>query len=132
SELRFIRERYRIGADSNRMGYRLSGSPLHLLDDSQRISSAVTFGTVQLLPNGQLVILMADHQTTGGYPNLGTIIGADLPIAAQLGRNDEVKFVPVSVEAAEQAGFKIETDFALLRTGLYLRGYRASRSKEAM
>ena len=64
-------------------------------------SSGVSFGTVQLLPEGQLIILMADHQTTGGYPRIAHIISAHLPILAQKKPNDALQFVMTDLPSAE-------------------------------
>lgn len=65
------------------------------------VSSAVSFGTVQMLPNGQLIVLMADHQTTGGYPRIAHVISAHLPKLAQLRPCDTIQFKPVDTIAAE-------------------------------
>ncbi|HEX6914022.1 MAG TPA: biotin-dependent carboxyltransferase family protein [Chitinophagaceae bacterium] len=90
-----------ISAQSDRMGFRLNGSPLQLEKDIQLISSAVSFGTIQLLPNGQLIILMADHQTTGGYPRIAHVISADLARLAQLQPHTAIRFLPVSLDVAQ-------------------------------
>ena len=84
------------------MGYRLKGNSLKVKEDKQLISSGVTFGTIQLLPDGQLIVLMADHQTTGGYPRIGHVISADLPLLAQRNPGDEIKFSAVEHIIAEQ------------------------------
>ncbi|MCU0237873.1 MAG: biotin-dependent carboxyltransferase family protein, partial [Pyrinomonadaceae bacterium] len=70
SEQTLLTKSFVVSTDSNRMGYRLQGESLYLLDEISLVSSAVNFGTIQLLPDGQLIILMADHQTTGGYPRI--------------------------------------------------------------
>jgi antagonist of KipI len=56
---------------------------------------------VQLLPNGQLIILMADHQTTGGYPRVAHVISAHLPILAQKKANDVIRFCVTDLQTAE-------------------------------
>lgn len=106
-----------ISHESNRMGYRLQGTALHRRAETSLLSSAVSFGTVQLLPDGQLIILMADHQTTGGYPRIAHVISADLPLLAQLGENDKVAFHFVTVEEAENISVAFEKDINLLRLG---------------
>lgn len=83
---------FQITKDSNRMGYRLSGEMLTTIEKVSLLSSAVTFGTMQLFPNGQIIVLMASHQTTGGYPRIGTIIAVDLPKLAQMGSLTEIYF----------------------------------------
>lgn len=98
----FAGSNYNILNNSNRMGYRLKGDSLKVKEDKQLISSGVTFGTIQLLPDGQLIVLMADHQTTGGYPRIGHVISADLPLLAQRNPGDEIKFSAVEHIIAEQ------------------------------
>jgi len=93
---------YKILNNSNRMGYRLKGNALKVKEEVQMISSGVTFGTIQLLPDGQLIVLMADHQTTGGYPRIGHVITADLPLLAQYNIGDEIKFCTAEHAVAEQ------------------------------
>jgi len=93
---------FSITKNSNRMGYRLSGDPLIRKNSDELISSPVTFGTIQLLPDGQLIILMADHQTTGGYPRIGTVISADLPILAQKKPGDIIRFRETDIFNAEK------------------------------
>lgn len=103
SQADLIKTGYGITRQSDRMGYRLSGRELQQAKNSQLLSTAVTFGTVQLLPNGQLIILCADHQTTGGYPRVAQVIRADLPTLVQKSIGEEIHFVFVTMEKAEQA-----------------------------
>lgn len=91
---------FQVNSASDRMGYRLTGPQLET-GGEQLVSSGVNFGTVQLLPSGQLIILMADHQTTGGYPRIAHIISAHLPILAQKGPNDVIRFRITQLEVAE-------------------------------
>ena len=104
--------------DVNRMGYRLKGPPLYLLHEKEMVSAAVTFGTVQLLPDGQLIVLMADHQTSGGYPRIANVIDVDLPLLAQLSSGDGVSFRLITNEEAEKVKMKFERELAFLCTGL--------------
>lgn len=97
----FTETNFKIKNNSNRMGYHLEGCSLKMKKEMQLISSAVTFGTIQLLPEGQLIILMADHQTTGGYPRIGHVINADLPMLAQSNPGDEITFSEVEIVIAE-------------------------------
>ncbi len=121
-ERSFLNDGFTVTKDSNRMGFRLSGPPLHLLHSKEMVSAAVTFGTIQLIPDGQLIVLMADHQTVGGYPRIANVISADLPLLAQLGPGDGVSFHLVSVADAEQASAIFENDLCWLRTGIRLLG----------
>lgn len=116
SQAGFGSQEYTITNRSDRMGYRLSGEQLFLKKPAEMISSAVTFGTIQLLPDGQMVILMADHQTAGGYPRVAHVIERDLPVAAQLGPSDKVAFRLITLAEAEALYFEQQRDLALLRT----------------
>ena len=124
SERVLLNEMFTLTKDSDRMGYRLNGEPVHLLHEKELISSATSFGTVQLLPDGQMVILMADHQTSGGYPRLGNVISADLPIAAQLGPGDRVAFKLVSVGEAEEIRMKLEHELTVFKVACRLRQHQ--------
>lgn len=93
---------FTIQPSSDRMGYSIEGPALSQLKEEQLVSSAVGFGTIQLLPDGQLMILMADHQTTGGYPRIGHVVKAHLPKLAQLQPGSKLTFKMISHAAAEQ------------------------------
>jgi antagonist of KipI len=112
---------FAISSDSNRMGFRLAGPSLFRLSETEMLSSGTAFGTIQLLPNGQLVVLMADHQTTGGYPRIANVIERDLPLLAQLGPGDKVEFSLIAHSEAERLLLDLERDLSFLRTGLRLR-----------
>lgn len=121
SERDLLHEAFTITNDSNRMGFRLKAKPLYLLDQREIISAGVAFGTMQLLPDGQLIVLMADHQTSGGYPRLGNVISADLPLLGQLGPADGIGFHRVSTEEAEILASQFEKDLCTLRLGVSMR-----------
>ena len=112
--------------DCDRMGYRLSGPPLHLLHKREMISAPVTFGTIQLLPDGQLIVLMADHQTSGGYPRIGNVISTDLPLLAQCRSGDGVSFTLVSIDEAERLASRFDRELNYLRVGCRLQGQNAN------
>jgi len=99
-------EMFQISLEADRMGYQLKGPVLETKDSKQLISSAVNFGTMQLLPNGQLIVLMADHQTTGGYPRVGHVISAHIPILAQRKPGELVYFKTTDLESAEEKFIK--------------------------
>lgn len=111
----FQQQTYRITRKSNRMGYRLNGEPLYLQKPREIVSTAVNFGTIQLLPDGNVIVLMADHQTTGGYPRLANIIKTDIALGAQLGANDKIGFHLVSLREAENLFIQFENDLKLLK-----------------
>jgi KipI family sensor histidine kinase inhibitor len=109
---RLTRARFVIDAQSNRMGYRLTGAVLPVSRGGEMISDATFAGGIQVPPSGEPILLMADRQTTGGYPQLATVISADLPIAAQLAPGEWVEFAVCSrAEAlaalrAQEAGLR--------------------------
>ncbi len=94
-----ISRRYTVSPESDRMGYRLTGPALPHSGPLEMVSDATAPGAIQVLPNQQPILLMADCQTTGGYPQIAVVISADLPLAAQLLPGDTIGFSPV--EAAE-------------------------------
>lgn len=112
-----------ISNDSNRMGFRLRGPDLHLTESTEIVSAAVNFGTVQLLPDGQLIVLMADHQTSGGYPRVAHVISADLPLLAQLGPGDKFAFKVVELREAEHLAAQVEADLQKLKIGVSFGRY---------
>ena len=122
----FLESTYTISNRSDRMGYRLTGEHLKLTKNVEMLSSAVSFGTIQLLPDGNLIVLMADHQTTGGYPRLGHVISLDLPLLAQLGPSDKVGFHLNSIEEAENLSLQFEQELNLFRIGCRLRSTASS------
>lgn len=93
---------YSIGSDSERMGYRLLGAALALERPLELLSEAVTFGTVQVPPSGQPIVLMADRQTTGGYPRIANVISADLPLLAQRLPGERVRFQLTTLQTAQR------------------------------
>lgn len=109
---------FKVLGDSNRMGFRLKGDVISLSESREMLSSAVAFGTIQLLPSGQLVILMADHQTTGGYPRIGHVVEPDLPILAQLGPGDSVAFEMIEHSDAEKLYIDNERNISVFRAGV--------------
>lgn len=86
--------------NSDRMGFRLQGTPLRLTQPVEMVSTGVTRGTIQLLPDGQLIILMADHQTTGGYPRIGHITSADFSSLAQKEPGQTIELIPADIQQA--------------------------------
>lgn len=116
----FLSSVFEVRAESNRMGYRLNGPALFPEPPVEIVSAAVSFGTIQLLPDGQLVVLMADHQTSGGYPRLGNVISSDLPVLAQLSAGETVSFQVTDPFSAEHAAAAFDQDLRWLRTGVRL------------
>jgi KipI family sensor histidine kinase inhibitor len=86
------RERFAITPQSNRMAYRLQGGSIARSSDREMISDATVVGGIQVPTSGDPILLMADRQTSGGYPQIATVITADLPLAGQLAPGDWVEF----------------------------------------
>ena len=92
---------FTVTPQSNRVGYRLAAQlPLPRRQTGEMISDATVAGGIQVPPDGQPILLMADRQVTGGYPILATVITADMPLAAQLAPGDAVAFEVCSRAAA--------------------------------
>jgi antagonist of KipI len=91
---------YAITSDSDRMGYRLQGPSLVHRLGADFISDATPLGVLQVPSSGQPVLLMADRQTTGGYPKIATVITADIGIAGQLVAGDTISFEVCSRSSA--------------------------------
>ena len=89
---RLLTSHFIVSAQSNRMGYRLEGAVLRSTGAADMLSDATPIGSLQVPSSGQPILLMADRQTTGGYPRIGTVITADLAIAGQLAPGDWIAF----------------------------------------
>lgn len=101
SAQQFYTQEFTLSNRCDRMGFHLQAEPLLLNHPRELLSTAVTMGTIQLTPNGQLILLMSDCQTTGGYPRVGQIAAIDLPKVAQLIPGETITFEPVSFAEAE-------------------------------
>ena len=85
------------------MGARLDGPQIELLAYENFISDGITAGAIQVPGSGQPIILLADHQTTGGYPKIATVISADLPVLGRMRPGSRLRFSSIDVEAGEAA-----------------------------
>lgn len=122
SQQTLFSEPYTLSTQADRMGYRLEGPILSLADTFELLSESVTYGTIQIPPNGQPIILMADRQTTGGYPKIGQIISADLSSLAQLQPTSVIHFQEISLEEAETELLKKERLLDDIKMGIQLKG----------
>jgi len=111
---------FTITRQSDRMGYRMNGELLHTQNVLQLISSAVTRGTIQLFPDGQIIILMADHQTTGGYPRIAHAVSADIPKLAQQLPGATIQFQLIQYSEAEELLLKQHQYLKALHTACTL------------
>lgn len=99
----FYNEVFQISSDSDRMGYRLKGPQLALNEAKELVSEGVSFGSIQVPPDGQPIILMADRQTTGGYPKIGQVASIDLSKVSQLKPGESIRFEKITLEEAQHA-----------------------------
>ncbi len=93
---------YRLGEQSDRMAYRLSGAPLERGRTTEMISTGTLSGAIQVPPDGQPLVLMADCQTIGGYPRIAMVIAVDLPLLAQCRPGASIRFDEVDVAQAHR------------------------------
>ncbi len=121
SQKNFLNNKFIITPNSDRMGYRLSAELLNSKNNEELVSSAVCFGTVQLLPDGRLILLMSDHQTTGGYPRIAHVISAHHSRLAQLKPGDEIKFGMTDQATAESLLWKQQQHLKLLKNACQYR-----------
>jgi len=100
---RFLGNRYEVTAAADRMGIRLQGARLDHAGETGIVSDGIVTGSIQIPPDGTPIVMMVDHQTTGGYPKIATVIQADLPLLAQRLPGDEVRFAQVTLGEARAA-----------------------------
>jgi antagonist of KipI len=103
---------FTVTTQSNRMGFRLEGPELAYAEAADILSDATPLGSLQVPRSGQPILLMADRQTTGGYPKIATVIAADVPMAGQLAPGDWIRFVPCTRGDALDALNRLERRLA--------------------
>lgn len=105
----FLSGEYLITSNSDRMGYRLQGKPVTRKKSGELITCGLANGTIQVPPNGQPILLLADRQTMGGYPIIATVIHADLSLIAQCAPGDRIRFEAVSADEGRKAFLSLWT-----------------------
>ncbi|GAB3859245.1 biotin-dependent carboxyltransferase family protein [Hymenobacter terrigena] len=118
SQQAFWQEPFTVSTEADRMGCRLQGPGLERLEATELLSSAVTFGTVQVPAGGQPIVLLADHQTTGGYPRIAQVISADFSALAQLRPGQRLRFQEVALDEAQALYLAQEVRVRGLRRGI--------------
>ncbi|HPJ47716.1 MAG TPA: biotin-dependent carboxyltransferase family protein [Synergistales bacterium] len=111
----FYTSSYRIGPDSDRMGYRLQGPLIRHKESPDMISDAVPWGAIQVPGNGLPIIMMADCQTTGGYPKIAGVISADLGLLSMMLPGDHLSFRRCAVTEAADASRALKGDLERVR-----------------
>ena len=99
----FFREIYRISPDSDRMAARLEGPGLETLGGADILSDGISEGSVQVSAGGMPMVMLADHQTVGGYAKIATVIPCDIPALAQLRPGEAARFRRVDRESGMEA-----------------------------
>ncbi|CAN5791941.1 5-oxoprolinase subunit PxpC [soil metagenome] len=115
SKKHFLQNQFTIAAHSDRMGIALESVLLHTNSKDQLVSSGVTYGTIQLLPNGKMIILAADHPTTGGYSRIANIIAAHLPKLAQASPGTKIRLLKTTIENAEDLLIQMQNELLQLQ-----------------
>jgi biotin-dependent carboxylase-like uncharacterized protein len=105
---------YTVTPASDRMGMRLTGPTIAHAKGYNIVSDGIAPGSIQVPGNGLPIVLLADRQTTGGYPKIATVISADLPALGRLVPGAQVAFGAVDIEAAEAAARRLAADLAAL------------------
>ncbi|MDF7808563.1 biotin-dependent carboxyltransferase family protein [Pontiellaceae bacterium B12219] len=88
----FLTSEFTVSSKSDRTGIRLEGAALSFRHGRQMVSAGIAFGTIQVPPSGQPMVMMADHPTTGGYPRIGNVVQEDLRLLAQLRPGERLRF----------------------------------------
>lgn len=115
----FLDSTYTVGPNADRMGMRLTGRAIKHSRGFDIASDAIAPGSIQVPGHGAPVVLLADRQTTGGYPKIATVISADLPGLARLPIGTKVAFEAVTVEAAEAARRDHMAELAAMRERIF-------------
>jgi len=105
---KFFRSEFNIDTKSDRMGYRLSGPKIELKEKLEMISGEVSMGTIQVPPDGNPIILLADKQTAGGYPKIAHVASVDIQRIVQLKPNEKISFKKITLKDAEKLFFQRE------------------------
>ncbi|HZG71452.1 MAG TPA: biotin-dependent carboxyltransferase family protein [Chondromyces sp.] len=121
SQEKIFQAAFEITPQSDRMGYRLTGPSLSLESAEEMISEAVNFGTIQVPSDGNPIILLADRQTTGGYPKIAQVATVDLPLLAQAKPGEHLHFTEISHHEAQQLFLDQERTVQQLKNGIYLK-----------
>ena len=120
SQQAFFQDEFTVTNQSDRMGYRLKGPSLQLVEPRELISEAVTMGSIQVPAQGDPIVLMADRPTTGGYPKIAQVVTADLPRLAQAKPLDRIRFEAISLDEAQQLYRTQQATLQMMQCGIAL------------
>lgn len=109
----FLNTPYKVSKEFDRMGCRLSGKKIELVDDGNIITDGIAFGSIQVPDSGQPIIMLSDRQTTGGYGKIASVINVDMPAIAQSITGDVIRFKEIDIQEAQ--------DFFISQKHLYAK-----------
>ncbi|MBS4219753.1 biotin-dependent carboxyltransferase family protein [Bacillus sp. FJAT-49711] len=112
---------FAISLHSDRMGYRLTGPKLSTNQKVELTTEGTTFGSIQVPPSGEPIILMADGQPTGGYPKIGQIINVDLPRLSQIRPGEYIRFKEISLIEAQKQMLDQHKEFTAIKTACLIK-----------
>ena len=97
----FLHSEYTVSTQADRMGFRLEGPTLAHVSGYDLVSDGIVSGAIQVPGSGLPIVLLADAQTTGGYPKIATVISVDIPVLSRRPPSSTLRFIAVSLEEAE-------------------------------
>jgi len=112
---------FQVTTQSDRMGCRLAGPALQLAEPLEMISEAVTIGTIQVPPDGNPILLLADRQTIGGYPKIAQVAMVDVPLVAQIKPGGTIIFQEISLAEAEKLYVAREKEIKNLGVAIHFK-----------
>lgn len=121
SRAALIKKEFIVKPESDRMGYRLEGERLSLKKQTEFISEAVSFGTIQVPADGQPIILMADSQTLGGYAKIAQVATVDQAVVAQAKPGDRLTFEMISLKEAQRLLLEQERELKILKRAIQMK-----------
>jgi len=125
----FLNSDYKVTNEADRMGLRLEGPKIEHKEGADIISDGIALGSIQVPGHGSPIVMMADHQTTGGYTKIATVITPDIGLMAQAKPGDTIRFVPVEIEEAHEI---LKEYYKVLKEGVVLPSPPPKITKPAM
>lgn len=110
----FLASAYAVTMQADRMAYRLSGPQIEHAKGFNIVSDGITSGSIQVPGTGEPIVMLADRQTTGGYPKIATLVSSDVRLFVQVRSGDMVRFRAVSIEEAQRLAVGAAADLATL------------------
>ena len=115
----FLNSEYTVTSDFDRMGCRMEGPFIARKENTDMISDGIAFGSVQVPAHGKPIILLADRQTTGGYPKIATVASVDIPKIVQRKTDHKVRFQAISVQEAQKLYLEEEKELLAMRSRIH-------------